>query len=126
MSNENGRSTKNNAGHDSSQMLSPRDILSLRLSGNLESSKATLKALNYNNIEAQLFPVLASLNFLQQAFEKDLDAAYEFGRIGGHQVLLKMMETYEGHPVLLDSIGQVVDAFVHCTAQNFQCDHQQL
>ena len=116
MSNEKGRSTKNNAGHDSSQMLSPRDILSLRLSGNLESSKATLKALNYNNIEAQLSPVLASLNFLQQAFEKDLDAAYEFGRIGGHQVLLKMMETYEGHPVLLDSIGQVVDACtLHCS-----------
>ena len=59
---------------------------------------------------------MAALNFLQQSFEKDLDAAYEFGRIGGHQVLLKMMETYEDNSVLLDSIGQVVDACtLHCS-----------
>ena len=101
MSNENECSTNKNV---SWEKLSPRDILLARVSGKLESSKATLKALNYSNIEAHLSPVLAALNFLQQSFEKDLDAAYEFGRIGGHQVLLKMMETYEDNSVLLDSI----------------------
>ena len=82
----------NNITTDKYKALTPRDFISLRVNHEkLEDSKRILKSLNYNNIESKLPTVLDTLNFLKYAFRRDLDAAYEFGRIGGHQVILKIL-----------------------------------
>ena len=86
----------NNITTDKYKALTPRDFISLRVNHEkLEDSKRILKSLNYNNIESKLPTVLDTLNFLKYAFRRDLDAAYEFGRIGGHQVILKMLTTFD-------------------------------
>ena len=109
----------NNITTDKYKALTPRDFISLRVNHEkLEDSKRILKSLNYNNIESKLPTVLDTLNFLKYAFRRDLDAAYEFGRIGGHQVILKMLTTFDDDSEdLLNSLGEVIDA---CSASCLQ------
>ena len=106
-----------NNNNNNYELLTPRDFIALRVKDKLEKCKANLKSLNYNNIDSKLPLVLDTLKYLKYALPNDLDASYEFGRIGGHQILLKMLTTFDDNEELCNSLGKVIDACTRFCSQ---------
>ena len=98
------------------ERLTPRDFISLRVyHEKFENIKKSLKAILFtqDNVDT----LMDCLDFLKYAFRADLDAAYEFGLIGGHQILLKLLMKYNDCEEILSPLGDVIEA---CTSSCLQ------
>ncbi len=95
--------------------LTPRDFISLRIyHEKFENIKKSLKEILFTD---KVDNLMTDLNFLKYAFKADLDAAYEFGLIGGHQILLKLLMKYNDYEEILSPLGDVIEA---CTSSCLQ------